>query len=130
MAREGIFILHRMFSFQEMREPGEAERTTAEVCSHCHYQIDVGDDHFLCLSLEVCTTPCSSKRFPCLDAQEMNVARNPGGMMFLPFYPSLLPAHHLHVHLVGLPGYTLLRIAFQDALASSARKDCIKLRIL
>jgi len=26
-----------------------------------------------------CFTPCSSKRIPWLDAQEMNVARNPGG---------------------------------------------------
>jgi len=54
MASEAIFILHHMFSFQEMRERREAERTTAEV-SHCYYEIDVGDDHFLCLSLEALT---------------------------------------------------------------------------
>src|SRR5438270_11240425 len=77
MASEAIFILHHMFSFQEMRERREAERNTAEV-SHFCYDIDVGNDHFLCLSLEVLTSPWSSKRFPCLDAQEMDVARNPG----------------------------------------------------
>ncbi|HXX78014.1 MAG TPA: MFS transporter [Ktedonobacteraceae bacterium] len=63
-----------------MRERREAERTTAEV-SHCYYEIDVGNDHFLCLPLEVLTPPWSSKRFPCLDAQEMHVARNPGVVM-------------------------------------------------
>ena len=45
--------------------------------THCSSEIDVGDDHFLCLSLEVLTPPWSSKQIPHLDAQEMNVARNP-----------------------------------------------------
>jgi len=38
--REEIFILHRVFSFQEMGERRYAQLITAEV-SHCHDEIDV-----------------------------------------------------------------------------------------
>jgi len=68
-----------MYSFQEMGEQREAQRCTAE-CALYHYQIDVGGHYFLSLSLQLLATQDSSKRFPCLDEQERNVARNPDKM--------------------------------------------------
>jgi hypothetical protein len=61
-----------------MDERKYAQLITAEISLPAlMHEIDVGDHHFLCLSLQVLAPSGRSKRFPCLDAQKMNVARNP-----------------------------------------------------
>src|SRR2546421_11591638 len=54
---------------------GQTERNTEKHSStifHCHYNVDAGGHHFLCLSLKVLTPTGSSKCFPPLKVPAHN----------------------------------------------------------